>query len=67
MTQRALAGTLSDRVREAAFHVFAVGALPMGVQRMLGMVCSKCVPPGLHGVCYLCSVKAADDKKTLSR
>ena len=41
VTQRALAGTLSSRVKEATSHVIAVGALSMGFQRMLGMVGSK--------------------------
>ena len=49
VTQRALAGTLSSRVNEATSHVNAVGALPMGFQRMLRMVCSKYLPAGLHG------------------
>ena len=31
VTQRALAGTLSDRVKEATFHVIAVGAVSMWV------------------------------------
>ena len=49
VAQRALAGTLSSRVKEATSHVIAVGALSMGFQRMLGLVCSKCLPAGLHG------------------
>ena len=58
MTQRALAGTLDDRVKEATSHVSAVGALPMGFQRMLGMVCSKNLPAGLHGCEDAVSVSA---------
>ena len=40
MTLRAVAGTLSRRVKIATTQVLAVGALTMGFQRMLGMVCS---------------------------
>ena len=47
VTQRAVAGTLS-RVKNATTQVLAVGALTMGFQRMLGMVCSKYLPGGLH-------------------
>ena len=46
---RASAGTLSSRVKIATTQVIAVGALSMGFQRMLGMVCSKYLPGGLHG------------------
>ena len=49
MTQRALAGTLSNRVKEATSQVIAVGALSMGFQRMLGLLCSTYLPEGLHG------------------
>ena len=49
VTQRAPAGTLSSRVKEATSHVIAVGALPMGFQRRLRTVCSKYLPAGLHG------------------
>ena len=61
MTQRALAGTLRKRVREATSHVIAVGALSMGFQRLLGMVCSKHLPVRLHG----CE-EAADPASALS-
>ena len=44
VTQRALAGTLSSRVKLATTQVISVGA-----QRMFGMVCSKYLPGGLHG------------------
>ena len=36
VTLRAVAGTLSNRVKIATTQVLAVGALPMGCQRMLG-------------------------------
>ena len=49
VTQRAWAGSLSDMATGATSQVIAVGALPMGFQRMLGMVCSKYLPAGLHG------------------
>ncbi len=49
VTLRAVAGTLSSRVRIATTQVPAVGALPLGFQRMLGMVHSKYLPGGLHG------------------
>ena len=49
VTLRAVAGTLSNRVRIATTQVPAVGALPLGFQRMLGMVRSKYLPGGLHG------------------
>ena len=49
VTLRAVAGTLSSRVRIATTQVPAVGALPMGFQRMLGMVRSKYLSGGLHG------------------
>ena len=49
VTLRAVAGTLSNRVRIATTQVPAVGALPLGFQRMLGMVRSKYQPGGLHG------------------
>ena len=42
-TRRARAGTLSNRVREAA-----VGALPLGFQVHLGLVRGKYTPAGLH-------------------
>ena len=48
MTLRVLAGTLSSRVKIATTQVVAVGALSMGFQRMLEMVCSKYLPGGLH-------------------
>ena len=46
---RAVAGTLSSRVRIATTLVRAVGALSLWFQRMLGMVRSKYLPGGLHG------------------
>ena len=49
VTLRAVAGTLSSRVRIATSQVPAVGALHLGFQRMLGMVRSKYLPGGLHG------------------
>ena len=49
VTLRAVGGTLSSRVRIATTQVPAVGALPLGFQRMLGMVRSKYLPGGLHG------------------
>ena len=45
----AVAGTLSSRLHIATTQVPAVGALPLGFQRMLGMVRSKYLPGGLHG------------------
>ena len=49
VTLRAVAGTLSSRVNIATTQFPAVGALPLGFQRMLGMVRSKYLPGGLHG------------------
>ena len=49
VTSRAVAGTLSNRVKITTTQVLAVGALPMGFQRMHGMVRSKYLPGGLHG------------------
>ena len=49
VTLRAVAGTLSNRVRIATTQVPAVGHLSLGFQRMLGMVRSKYLPGGLHG------------------
>ena len=49
VTLRAVAGTLTNRVKIATTQVPAVGALSLGFQRMLGMVRSKYVPGGLHG------------------
>ena len=49
VTLRAVAGILRSRVEIATTQVLAVGALTMGFQRMLGMVCSKYLPGGLHG------------------
>ena len=51
MTQRASAGTLGTRVKEATARVFSVGALPMAFQRMLGClgVCSKYLYSSSHG------------------
>ena len=40
-TNRARAGTLSCRVKEAAAGVATVGALPLGFQVKLGMVRGK--------------------------
>ena len=45
---RALVGTLSSRVKIATAQVISVGALPIGFQRIIGMVCSRCLPGGLH-------------------
>ena len=47
-TLRARAGTLSNRVREAAFWVPSVGALPLRFQAELGLVRGKYLPVGLH-------------------
>ena len=47
-TWRAWAGTLSKRVGEATVGVAAVGALPLGIQVKLGLVCGKYLPAGLH-------------------
>ena len=49
VTLRAVAGTLTNRVKIATTQVPAVGALPLGFQRMLGMVRSRYLPGGLHG------------------
>ena len=49
VTLRAVAGTLTNRVKIATTQVPAVGALPLGFQRMLGLVRSKYLPGGLHG------------------
>ena len=49
VTLRAVAGTLTKRVHLATNQVPAVGALPLGFQRMLGLVRSKYLPGGLHG------------------
>ena len=49
VTLRAVAGTLSNRVRIATTQVPAVGALTLGFQRMRGMVRSKYLLGGLHG------------------
>ena len=49
VTLRAVAGTLTSRVEIATTQVPAVGALPLGFQRMLGLVRSKYLPGGLHG------------------
>ena len=35
--------------KEATSHVIAVGALPVGFQRVLEVVRSKYLPAGLHG------------------
>ena len=47
-TNRARAGTLSCRVKEATAGVASVGALPLGFQVKLGLVRGKHIPPGLH-------------------
>ena len=49
MTLRASAGTLSSRVKIATAQFISVGALSMGFQRMLGMVCSRYLSCGLRG------------------
>ena len=66
VTLRAVAVTLSSRVRIATTQVPAVGALLLGFQRMLGMVRSKYLLGGLHGcegaavsVTALCSFRSA--------
>ena len=42
-------------VKDATFRVIAVGDLPMGFRRVLGMVCSKYLPAGVHRCdCYFC-------------
>ena len=46
--ERAWAGTLSCRVKEAAAGVATVGALPLGFQVKLGLVRGKYIPAGLH-------------------
>ena len=48
MIRRARVGTLSTRVRHAAFGVAAVGALPLGFLVKLGCVRGKYLPAGLH-------------------
>ena len=58
VTLRAVAGTLSGRVKISTTQVLAVGALSMGLQRMLGMVRSKYLPRGLHGCVGAISVSA---------
>ena len=40
---------MGNRVKEATSQVIFVGALTMGFQRMLGLVCSKYVSAGPHG------------------
>ena len=47
VTQRALAGTQSSRVKEDTSHVIAVGA--HGISTRAWDVCSKYLPAGLHG------------------
>ena len=58
VTQRAPAGTLRERVKDATSQVVAVGAFPMCFERMLGMVCSQYLPAGSFGcdgfAIYLC-------------
>ena len=49
VTLRAVACTLTNRFLIATAQVPAVGALPLGFQRMLGLVRSKHLPGGLHG------------------
>ena len=49
VTLRALAFTLSSRDKIVTTQVIAVGALTMGFQRMLGMVCSKDLLDGFYG------------------
>ena len=48
-TDRARAGTLSCRVKDAAAGIAVVGALPLGFQVKLGLVRGKSIPAGLHG------------------
>ena len=49
VTLRAVAGSSTTRVKFATTQVLVVGALPLGFQRMLGLVRSKYLPGGLHG------------------
>ena len=49
VTRPTVAGTFTNRVKIATTQVPAVGALPLGFQRMLGLVRSKNLPGGLHG------------------
>ena len=74
VTLRAVAGTLSNRIRIATTQVLAVGALHLGFQRMLGMVRSKYLPGGLHGcegaavsVTALHSFRSAIDRAVWSK
>ena len=46
VTQRALAGALNDRVKEATSHVIAFGALPMGFNECLGWSAPSTCPLG---------------------
>ena len=74
VTLRAVAGTLTNRVKIATTQVPAVGALPLGFQRMLGLVRSKYLPGGLHGcegaavsVTALASFRAAVSRAVWSK
>ena len=58
VTLRASAGNLSSRVKIATTQVISVRALPIGFQRMLGMVCSKCLLGELMVVRVLPSLSA---------
>ena len=53
-TRRALAGTLSKRVREAILGVAAVGASPLGLQVNLGLVRGKYLLAGLRAAEACC-------------
>ena len=74
VTLRAVAGTLTNRVKIATTQVPAVGALSLGFQRMLGLVRSKYLPGGLHGcegaavsVTALASFRAAVSRAVWSK
>ena len=65
-TNRARAGTLSCRVKEATAGVAAVGALPLGFQVKLGWVRGQYIPAGLHAAeasyvssSSICALRAA--------
>ena len=49
VTLRARAGTLATRTKDATVQVIAVGALPMVLQQLPGLVAARYLPAGLHG------------------
>ena len=49
VTLRARAGTLTTRTKDATVQVIAVGALPMVLQQLPGLVAARYLPAGLHG------------------